>query len=282
MVLESLVTPFSAEQKPRKMLLLGFVYATVGIFLSYAVFKSHSTMIMVFLAAMAAIPLIYQTIIMEEEKDLENMGETWLLKEHSKALRVFILLFVGMTVAYAAWYVLLSPDTVSVLYQSQSDTITSINSGVTGMSAQMGAFTRIFLNNIRVLVFCILFSFLYGSGAIFILAWNASVIGTAMGNLVRTELATITGALGLSTFAQHLHIVAYGLFRYAIHGIPEIAAYFVAGLAGGIISIAAIRHDFGTKKFEHILLDSADLLLLALFLTFVAGILEVWVTPIFF
>jgi uncharacterized membrane protein SpoIIM required for sporulation len=64
--------------------------------------------------------------------------------------------------------------------------------------------------------------------------------------------------------------------------VPEIAAYFVAGLAGGIISIAIIRHDFGTKKFEHILLDSADLFLLSIGLLLVAGILEVWVTPVFF
>ena len=86
----------------------------------------------------------------------------------------------------------------------------------------------------------------------------------------------------MPTVAQYFSIGAYGLLRYAIHGIPEILAYFMAGLAGGIISIAAIRHDFGTKKFEHVLLDSADLLLLALVVTFLAGVLEVWVTPLIF
>lgn len=277
MVLESLITPFRAEQHPAKMILLGFLYTTIAIFLSLAVFRANSSMIMVFLSAMAAIPFIYQTIIMEEEKDLQGLGESWLLKEHGKALRVFIWLFVGMTLAYTLWYVVLQADTISVLFQSQTNTITNINGAPTGhMSAEMKAFSRIFLNNVRVLIFCILFSFLYGSGAIFILTWNASVIGAAIGNLIRTQIANVIG------LGNYFSIISYGLFKYVIHGIPEILAYFIAGLAGGIISIAVIKHDIATKKFEYILLDSADLLLLALIITFIAGVLEVWVTPIFF
>ncbi|MBR9703225.1 hypothetical protein GOV10_04255 [Candidatus Woesearchaeota archaeon] len=283
MVLESIISPHKAEQKPAIMLLLGFIYATVGVFLSLMVFRTHSSMIMVFLAAMASIPLIYNMIIMEEEKDLQGMGEGWLLKEHAKALSVFIWLFIGMTIAFSLWYSVLSPETVSVLFQSQSDTINSINGRATGfVGSQFESFSSIFLNNVRVLVFCILFSFLYGSGAIFILSWNASVIGAAMGNIIRTELASIATNIGSPTIIHYFQIGTYSLFRYVIHGIPEILAYFMAGLAGGIISIAAIRHDFGTKKFEHILLDSADLLLLALVTVFIAGVLEVWITPLIF
>lgn len=283
MVLESLTTPFNAEQRPNRMILLGFIYTTIAIFLSLMVFRSYSSMIMVFLTAMAAIPLIYQMIIMEHEKDLQGMGEHWLMKEHTKALRVFIFLFIGMTIAFAIWYTFLAPDTISVLFQSQSETIGAINTGsVTGSAADFNRFSVIFLNNVRVLVFALLFSFLYGSGAIFILTWNASVIGAAIGNTVRSGLAEITANIGVPTITQYFSVGAYGLLRYTIHGIPEILAYFMAGLAGGIISIAAIRHDFGTKKFEHILLDSADLLLLALVTVFIAGVLEVWVTPLIF
>lgn len=283
MVLESIITPYRAEQRPSTMILLGFIYTTIAIFLSLLVFRTYASMIMVFLTAMASIPLIYQMIIMEEEKDLQGLGEAWLLKEHSKALRVFIFLFIGMTIAFGIWYVLLSPETVSVLFQSQSETINAINSNsATGNVANFNRFSVIFLNNVRVLVFCILFSFLYGSGAIFILSWNASVIGAAMGNTVRTGLAEVTASLGAPTLSHYFSIGAYGLLRYVIHGVPEIFAYFMAGLAGGIISIAAIRHDFGTRKFEHVLLDSADLLLLALVVTFLAGVLEVWVTPLIF
>jgi uncharacterized membrane protein SpoIIM required for sporulation len=282
-VLESLISPAKAEKRPARLVLLGFLYATVGVFIALWVFRTESSLIMVFLATMAAIPLIYNTMQLEEEKDLEGMEERWLLKEHAKALEAFMFLFVGMTVAYALWYVLLSPATISVLFQAQASTIKTINPGATGYAiGSFSTFTKIFLNNVRVLIFCILFSFLYGSGAIFILAWNGSVIGTAIGNFIRNGLAEASSLFGFEKVGHYFGHISYGLFMYAIHGIPEILAYFIAGLAGGIISIAAIRHDFGTQKFEHILLDSADLLLLSLIVLFIAGVLEVWVTPVVF
>ncbi len=283
MVLESLTNPAAAEKRPLQMLGLGALYASVGAWLALWVFKTESSLIMVFLAAMAAIPLMYNTVKMEEEKDLQGMEESWLLKEHAKALKAFIYLFIGMTVAFALWYTVLSPDTVTVLFKAQAATIKTINPGATGFATGgFATFTRIFLNNVRVLIFCILFSFLYGSGAIFILAWNGSVIGTAIGNFIRNNLAEAATKVGVAKAGHYFHVISFGLFKYAIHGIPEILAYFVAGLAGGIISIAAIRHDFGTQKFEHILLDSADLLLLSLIILFLAGLLEVWVTPLIF
>ena len=171
----------------------------------------------------------------------------------------------------------------SKLFISQRETINALNGRAIGFfNADIDIFKTIFFNNIRVVVFCVLFSFLYGAGAIFILTWNASVIGAAMGNLIRSNLGSVADAVGLTAVGHYLQIVSYGLLRYVIHGIPEIAAYFVAGLAGGIISIAIIKHDMGTRKFEHIILDTADLLLIAILLTFAAGVLEVWVTPMIF
>jgi len=240
---------------------------------------------MVFFTAMAALPLVYNTLRMEEEKDLEGMEEKWLLKEHSKALRVFMYLFIGATIAFSFWYVVFSSDIVNTAFQAQTATINAINSKVTGnlsFNANTGFFSKIFLNNVKVLIFCILFSFVYGSGAIFILMWNASVIGTAIGNFVRSELAQVAQLVGFEKIAHYFQIISIGLLRYSIHGIPEILAYFMGGLAGGIIGIAVIKHDFGTTKFEHILLDSADVLLLSLGVLFIAAVLEVFVTPTIF
>ena len=56
----------------------------------------------------------------------------------------------------------------------------------------------------------------------------------------------------------------------------------MAGLAGSIISIAISRHDFGSGKFKKVVIDSLDLVFLAVFVLFVAALLEVFVTPVFF
>ncbi len=285
MVLESLITPFNAEQKPGRLFYLGFLFCSIGILLSLWIFKSQASLIMVFLTTMAALPLVYNTVQMEEEKDLEGMEESWLLREHTKALKAFIFMFLGATVAFAFWYVITSSQTSSILFETQTETINAINGKATEnvpLSVSMSFFSKIFFNNIKVLIFCILFSFVYGAGAIFILMWNASIIGAAIGNFIRIELTNVAQLIGLEKAAHYLSVISFGLLRYSIHGIPEILAYFVGALAGGIISIAVIKHDFGTKKFEQVLLDSADLILLSIGILVAAAFLEVFITPILF
>ncbi|MBN2368557.1 stage II sporulation protein M [Candidatus Woesearchaeota archaeon] len=283
MVLESLINPLRAEAHPRILFVHGFLYASLGLFLGYWIFSVHASLIMVFLTTMAAIPLVYNIIKTEEKKELSDLDETNLLREHAKALSVFMYYFIGATLGFAFWYVVLPSSMIGGLFEVQTQTITDIRSNITGNSYQsFKVFTEILSNNLKVLIFCVLFSFIYGLGAIFILTWNASVIGVAIGNFIRTELQMISGGLNLQSAAGYFQVISIGLFRYVIHGIPEILSYFFAGLAGGIISIAVIRHDFGTKKYEKIILDSSILLLLSLFFVLVAAVLEVYVTPIFF
>jgi uncharacterized membrane protein SpoIIM required for sporulation len=283
MVLENIMSPQGAENRPALMMSLGFFYATLAMFLSFYIFEAYSSIFMIFLTTLAATPTVYQLMKMEEEKDLTDVEEKVLLKEHSKALKAFMYLFIGATLCFAFWYVVLSQDMVNTLFHAQSSTISSINARVidtTGFITNPGAvFTRIFFNNIKVLLFCVLFSFMYGAGAIFILMWNASIVGTAMGSFVRTSINALVGTMCGPTVGTTFCAVSSGILRYTIHGVPEILAYFVAALAGGIISIAVINHEFSSRKFEHILLDSADLLMLAIGILFVAALLEVFVTP---
>ncbi len=282
MVLESLLNPFRAERQPWVLVMLGFLYASLGLFLSLWIFEEQASIVMVFLTVMAALPLMYQTIRLEEEKDIMLSQERTMLKEHGRAIRFFLTLFLGFVIAYSLWYVILPSVLSQQLFTTQTTTISNLNQQVTGALAQLGMMNKIFLNNVKVLIFCILFSFLYGSGAIFILSWNASVIGAAVGNFIRTHMAQAAEKAGLLRYADYLHASSLSVLRYAIHGIPEILAYFIAGLAGGILSVAIIRHDFGTTNFEKVLLDTSDLILIAIFVLFIAALLEVFVTPAFF
>ena len=279
MVLESIIGPMKAEQKPWQLIIVGFFYTTIALFLSLWVFEEHASLVMIFLAAMAAVPLLYRTIAYEEKKHITIFTESRLLFEHSKALMFLMCLFLGSVIAFSAWYVVLPQEMTHTLYSAQSQTIISLNQKVTGNAAQLNILTKIFLNNIKVMIFCIIFSFLYGSGAIFILMWNASVIGVALGNFFRVKLAEAAASVGYSAISSYLSVVGLSILRYAVHGVPEILAYIIAGLAGGIISVAVIRHDFGTKNFERIILDASDLILIAVFILIIAAGLEVYVTP---
>ena len=282
MVIESLISPKLAEQKPWLIFIFGAIFTSLSITLSLVIFRAYASLIMVFFIVMGSMPLVYNTIKYEELKDEHYTSEKKLLLEHWKALEVFLFLFLGITVATAFWFTFLPTDFVSDLYFTQIDTIENINHQVTGDVVAIDSFMAIFLNNIRVLIFCIVFSFLYGLGALFILTWNATVIGTAIGQIIRDSIARVTEAVGFMKVYLYFESFSYGLLRYAPHGILEIAAYFIAGLAGSLISAGIIRHNFGTKKFETILLDSTDLLIIAVVALFFAGLIEVFITPIIF
>ena len=132
------------------------------------------------------------------------------------------------------------------------------------------------------MAFAILFAFVYGAGAIFILTWNASVIGAAMGNFIRSNLSQYADLLGFEKFASYFNVVSIGLLRYIIHGIPEILAYFYGGLAGGIISVAIIKKHYKDEKFSHVLFDISELLIISIAFLLIAAFLEVFVTPVLF
>ncbi|MCX6695709.1 MAG: stage II sporulation protein M [Candidatus Altiarchaeota archaeon] len=284
MVLEDIVIPESMECHPSRMLIVGFVYSTIGMFLGYFVFGKDASISGIFLTTIPLVVIIYRTMRFEECKDLEIKKEYPLLKEHMRALMLFIYLFVGMVFSYSLWFTLLPEQMVATVCGSQMETIESIRNVVapatTGqITALDPRFELILQNNLRVLAFCILFSFLYGSGAIFILVWNASVVGVAMGDIARTALRSVGSYTHINAIQVYFQTLPISL-SYLIHGIPEILAYFTAALGGGIISIAVARHHYSTDNFKHIVIDSLDLIILSIVILVAAAFIEVYVTPV--
>ncbi len=272
-----------AEKKPWEMLFIGILYSSISVILGINIFGEDASLVIVFLTVLACFPIIYGAIKMEETKDLEFDDKKKLLKEHGKALSFFMFLFLGITLSFAVWYLFMSPNIASSVFSVQEKTIASINSPVSGQFTDtLSTFMDIFTNNFRVLAFCILFAFLYGVGALFVLVWNASVLGVAIGAFARNIITKAAVATGSVSASNYFGAMSLGVLRYSIHGIPEILAYFIAGLAGGIISIAIIKHDFRSKKFNHVILDSVDLIAISIAVLFVAAIIEVFFTPLFF
>ncbi len=277
MVFESLLSPIKAEKKPWELFFMGAFYSSLAIILSLWIFRKETSIVMVLLTVAMSIPLIYRTIRYEEKKDVVmKVGEKRLLEEHGKAIEAFVMLFLGFFISFVLWYVFLPAGTTEIVFSVQTETIRNIN-GVTGRAIDpVGPIVKIFLNNARVLALCILFSFLWGAGAIFILTWNASVGGAFIGNFIRTRLSAFGDGASIMNYFQ---VSSLGLIRYLPHGVLEMGAYFVGGLAGGIISVSIIRKDYKTPKFEKILFDASDLILIAIAILLVAAFVEVFITP---
>lgn len=289
MVLESIVTPSKMEKTPKGMLFVGFTYSTVGLLLAYWIFGSYSSLSSVFITSMPLVVIMYKVLRLEERKDEEfciyerygrPLKRTFLIKQHGYALSMFMFLFIGMVMAYSMWSTILPENMIERLFSTQIETIEVINPNIptADFVDPNNLLTDILYNNFKVLMFCILFSFLYGSGAIFILTWNASVLGVAVGSIIRNSLVNYTH-LDRSSFLYN-YLGSFSVsFSFAIHGIPEIAAYFLGSLGGGIISIAVVNHRLESPEFRSIIIDSIDLILLSLAILLLAGITEVYITP---
>lgn len=285
-MLEMLVNPRKAERRPWEMFFVGAFYATLSVllvnwvFASDAVLSKYLGVLVVTFTVMFSMPFVYYTLRYEEKKIIPSRGTIALLKEHEHALMTFLWLFVGYVVAFSFWYIFLSTNQS---FTAQIETYCVINKpsnvdqcvkeyGVkavthgTGFTTNKDRLLLIFTNNIYVLIFTLVFSLIFGAGVIFVLAWNASVIAAAVGIFSKSSLFELP----------------MGLARYAIHGIPEIASYFIVAMAGGIVSVAVIRHEYGTEKFWEVLQDSLNLVIVSVVVLFIAAILEVYVTPLLF
>ncbi|MDI3544288.1 MAG: hypothetical protein PWQ28_569 [Candidatus Woesearchaeota archaeon] len=283
---EAILKPSTGEKRPYLVFLLGYLYGILSFVLASLVFQEDLGMVLVLLTVMFSLPLIYSIIQREAKKHVSSDSEKVLLREHRKAVVVYLSLFLGFTLAFASLFIAVKPDKLYTYFSDQIDTLNSINSEairIQGYSIQMkvNSFFVIFLNNLRVTIFCILFSLIFGAGAIFILSWNGSVLGVALGDFVKQRLVLISAGEAAGV-AHYLASFSSGILRYFVHGVPEITAYIIAGIAGGIISFAVIKHSLFSKKFESVVVDCANLIMIAIVFLLGASFIEVFITPFFF
>lgn len=256
--------PIETEKKPYLLTLIGFFYASLSLLLSLWLFPEYASLVMIFLTTFASLFLFQKALMLEERKEKDISSEKYLLKEHSKILVLFIYLFIGFLAAFLLWTIILPQTLMTQTFSLQQDTIKEILS-ITGSSTSSDNLTLILKNNFRVLALSLLFAIFYGAGALFILAWNASIMGYVIGYLAKSSL-------GLS----HLPII---ITRYAIHGLIEMSAYFVGALAGGILFIAILKKDLRKYRLKRTLIDSLALILIASILLLIAGLIEVYISP---
>ncbi len=67
-----------------------------------------------------------------------------------------------------------------------------------------------------------------------------------------------------------------------IHGFPEITAYFITALAGGIFGVGVVRNGFKNPKFLRVIENVIILLFAAIIILILAALIEVYFTPILF
>ncbi len=198
------------------------------------------------------------------KKELETkkrIQTTDFYERYKSVITVYSYLFFGFAVSFAIWFAMLPEQFVRILFSEQLLKFT-----VGYFTFSQANLFAIVINNIGLVFFFFLLSFFYGSGAMFLLAWNASILGTMWGNAIKALMSLLNPGQVL------VNVIA--AFPYLF---PEVAAYFFAALAGGILS--ANMHK--KKKFDKTVGEALYLIWVALGLIVVSGVIEICETQLY-
>lgn len=267
-MLEHLWLKEELEDKYFHITAFGLVFTVLGGYITKLIFNFHSGLVSVFVISLIAAYPVVRYMRKEEARDekLAEKSELSLLEAHEEEIAVYISLFIGIFVGFF----ILSSLMGSQFFNTQIEEIGRIRGGDFAaetlgyflFNESFSKFTAIVLNNLSVFSVILVISFIFTAGAIFILAWNASVLGVF-----------------LSEISKSIYQVPYYVLAYLPHGLIEISAYITAGISGALISrqvedFAKGKEDIGvlSSSFKDVIILIGVGIVLVLF----GGVVEVY------
>lgn len=192
----------------------------------------------------------------DEEELLAKWNEYELLSRHFSEVGVYLSSFLAATLTFAAARFFLPSE----FFQIQQLVLSNITS-VTGQITASTAFQQIVANNISLLFATFALAFFITGGMVFVIIWNASVLGVLVGTLSRNLLD-----------------IPLQILPYAVHGFLEIAAYILAGLSGALLSYHFehyfIHETHSEDTFRTVATDSLVMTVLGILTILIAAVIE--------
>jgi len=311
---ESIISPETAEKNPWDMFIVGIIVSSFAILFGAVIadyLQINPSVLVLTIIVVAMAPLMHRVLSIEEGRDEQEASQRFsinVIGRHIDVLLLYTFLFLGILFSFIFWFTVLpdTPDTsnpfsVQNIFGEQITILMGINPVVVSedlhkpsgevVSGMVGAsdgasedsvdnpgkkcFTKLFRNNMLVMLFSFTASFLFGAGALWILSWNASILATLTGFIIKKSINSSSPvAAYMSGFSD--------LLQRALWGIPEIGAYFIAGLSGGIVSAAVVKHHYASSKFWFAVADALILLFVTFILIYLGALIEAPFVPVKF
>lgn len=261
-MIDILLKSYLIEKKPSYAIALGFLFACVGIGFSFLVFRDNPSFPAIFLTTLATVPVVVK--LLKNEKWEPKFGK--ILHRHEKVMEIYFNLFFGMSLAFAVFYTFLPENASSLIFSEQIKKFATGFFSFNLFIGQSSLFSNIIINNIGLVLFFFLLSLFYGSGSLLLLSWNASILGVLWGKMARTTLLLTNPVIFVTnTFFN---------FPYLL---PEVLAYFLASIAGAIVSVNLTKKN----KVGIAMTDSVVFLAASIAIITIAGFIEVFMLTYF-
>jgi uncharacterized membrane protein SpoIIM required for sporulation len=261
-MLENILKPTWLEEKPRFAFLIGLVYAIIGIIAAYIIFPRSQGIASIAFLSLLLVPSLNKILAIEEMQDAAEKKFSFkrIFRDHADVLEIYLMLFLGIFLAYALFSIRFPELLVSGIFDNQLRVI-GVNAGqaVGGLN-----FISILLNNFKVMMIFVVLSLVFGAGSILFLAWNASVWGVVFGYMATHSMNAFDKLF--NTFLKVLP-----------HMLLEAGGYFFAIVAGGIMSQAVLREKIGSKKFNYAMKDGLTFLIVSIILLILGALVETYI-----
>lgn len=264
MVFERLYSAEFLHERPYFGFLLGVGYTILGLFIALMIFPNDPALIAVGITSLLLLPSLSQ--LSDSQEIIQKKAPTFwkFLKITSPHLQVYAYMFFGIFFTFAGFAIILPKLAANHLFAMQL-------SVVTGQAIKFSwpLFWDLFIWNMQVLGLCFFLSLIAGNGAIFFIAWNASVWGTIFGNLAKTA-AVISTADPFVLFV----LIILSVFP---HTFLEGMSYIISTLAGTTLSDGIVKENFASTNMWVIFKYNALLLLIGICVLAIGMVVETYV-----
>lgn len=260
-MLENILKADWLEKNPRFAFFIGFIYSIIGIISALIIFPRSKGIASIAFLSLMLVPSLNKILRIEELQDTKSKSFSLkrIFRDHYDVIQVYLLLFLGIFLAYGLFSIRFPDLLVGGLFDNQLRVI-----GISGFADYYTLdFSSIFINNLKVWIIFLVLSLVIGAGSIFFLAWNASVWGVVF------AFVSLNSGNAFDTFTNIF-------IKVAPHMITEASAYFFAIVAGGIMSQAVLRENINSAKFRYVLKDGFVFIIAGLILLILGAILEVY------
>jgi uncharacterized membrane protein SpoIIM required for sporulation len=280
MVVERIFQIKDIQKHPCLISAVAFVFVCISVILATMAHQPPMGFFIIALTVMPAIPFFMRMTICEEkkeellmkfisaipEKKFEKGKREGLVSLYDNIIKLYVYFFLGCVIGFAFTYSIMPAETSRSMFMD----LQFLSPNTPDVS-----FWGIFSHNFKLMLIMVFFSLVYSIGAIFLLVLNGAIIGLFLEQEIRAAISGLS-YLGVLTYPPAFVLGSLnGILKLLPHGMWEFSAFFMASVAGGILSVAIERKAYKRMPlFKKILFDIAKLLMLAILLVAVGAFIE--------
>jgi len=276
MVLEQIFKTKDLLNKPHLSFYASFAFVSSAILIALVLQIKDSGMFIVALSSLPAVVLFLRTIFAEEHFIEKKCSTIRVLDCYKPLISVYFWFFIGTTLAFALWSSILPQNLSNDMFSEQK--LTYARMGITGNLTANFSFNEILINNAKILFMLMILSFLYGAGSIFLLIWNASVLGVFIGTSISSNMAMFSAIGPLAYGGAFIYGFLISFLRILPHGMFEIGGFFTASIAGGLLSVvvenASEKKQYLGREYKKVYKDILITFVFAMVLILLGAVVE--------